>query len=85
MKAKKKARQEAEREQNEAKKQQDWENNLLTVTLKKDDSYMGNYRWKCPNHDGTFSWSRQINARWGHPDDFAFCAVCCVYHKIQFE
>lgn len=36
----------------------------------------GHYYWNCTECKGSFSWSRQINAMWGHTDDKAFCAVC---------
>ncbi|MEJ8548439.1 hypothetical protein [Brevibacillus borstelensis] len=42
----------------------------------------GAYIWSCPGCNGTYSWSKQINAMWGHPDDKAFCAVCFKYYEI---
>jgi hypothetical protein len=42
----------------------------------------GHYYWNCTECKGSFSWSRQINTMWGHPDDKAFCAVCCKYYEI---
>lgn len=80
MREKKRIRQ----EQKKLAEQKQIELSRPIVTLNKDDSYYGNYRWNCPNHDGTFSWSKQINAQWGHPDDKAFCAVCFKYYNIQF-
>lgn len=85
MRAKKRLRQEAQREQKKIEERNQMLESMQTVLLTKDDSLYGNYRWKCPSHDGTFSWSRQINAQWGHPEDLAFCAVCCKYLKVQFE
>lgn len=85
MKAKKRLRQEQQRGQKDKEARQQFLENMKVVLLKKDSLSHSTYIWKCPNHDGTFSWSRQINAQWGHPDDLAFCAVCMTYHRIEFE
>jgi hypothetical protein len=81
MKAKKKLRQ----EQKKIDGQKQRELNRPTVLLKRDELEKEYYRWKCPNHEGSFSWSKRINKQWGHPDHLAFCAVCFTYFNIEFE
>jgi len=44
---------------------------------------IGHYYWKCPGCGGSFSWSKQINYKWGHPEDKAFCAACSIYYEIN--
>lgn len=41
------------------------------------------YKWKCPSCEGNYSYSDKINAKWGHPEDKVFCAVCCKYYNFE--
>lgn len=87
MKQKKFERQQREKSEREEQKKQEFRNNLKTVLLtpvdNENNGYMKIYSWKCPEHHGSFSYSQEINDRWGHPHEYVFCAVCRVYHKFE--
>lgn len=87
MKKKKLERQLRERQQKEEKEKQEIFNNLQTVTMKPRNNevieYLKEYSWSCPNHEGTYTYSKKINEQWGHPTNLVFCAVCCTYHKFE--
>lgn len=89
MKKKKFERQQAQKLAKKEHQRQDFINNLSTVMLTPVDNqiikYIKEYRWECPNHDGTFTFSMKINEQWGHPVEFKFCGVCCKYHNYITE
>ena len=57
--------------------------NKPIVKLKYEDGY--NWRWNCPNHKGTFTYSRSINVQWGIPEDKVYCAVCGTLYDFEKE
>lgn len=89
MKRKKFERQQREKAEREKQAKAELINNMKTVTLDPVDNnpidYDRTYSWECPNHTGSFTYSKKINEMWGHPTDLVFCAVCLEYHKFQFN
>lgn len=41
------------------------------------------FSWQCPNHEGSFSYSEEINRQWEHPVDKVFCVECGLYFDIK--
>ncbi len=59
-------------------------NNTITVKLTRipdDEEFL--YTWECPECHGNYTYSRRINAQWGHPKDKVFCAVCSRYYNFN--
>lgn len=58
----------------------------MKAILKPIKNMFYHYSWSCPSCDsGSFTYSEQINARWGHPADKVFCAVCRKYFDIEIK
>lgn len=55
----------------------------LHPIIDEENRYEKLYTWECPNHSGSFTYSKRINRQWGHPEDKVFCAVCCKYYDFE--
>lgn len=87
MKKKKFERQQAEKAQKVEQVREEVLADLQSVKLTAVDDqsidYIKQYHWTCPENHGSFVYSKQINGQWGHPEDLAFCGVCCKYYKPE--
>jgi hypothetical protein len=57
-------------------------NNNIIVLRYEDGTH---WRWNCPNHGGTFTYSKSINRQWGIPEDKVYCAVCDKLYDFEKE
>lgn len=86
MKKKKRRRQLEQSMQQERLRHEEKRAQLPTVAvdLHPSKTYPGEYWWRCPAHPApSFTYSKEINAMWGHPEDLVFCAVCHAYYRFN--